>query len=102
MLAARALSNRFRKEQVAIFRAASRAVARQGRAQMSANGSVRPVATRPAMTGVLSVPAISSRAAVRLRDYLGGGQSLSVGKTNGMTILGSPTGFASGSSGSAV
>jgi hypothetical protein len=32
----------------------------------------------------------------------GGGQSLSVGKTNGMTILGSPTGFASGSTGSAV
>ena len=35
------------------------------------------------------------------RGYFGG-QSLSVGKTNGMTILGSPTGFASGSTGSAV
>jgi hypothetical protein len=31
--------------------------------------------------------------------YFGGGRSLSVGKTNGMTILGSPTGFVSGSAG---
>jgi hypothetical protein len=36
------------------------------------------------------------------RGYFGDGQSLSVGKTNGMTILGSPTGFASGSTGSGV
>jgi hypothetical protein len=50
----------------------------------------------------LRIPAISSRAAVRPRDYFGGGQSSSVGKTNGMTIFGSPTGFASGSTGSAV
>jgi hypothetical protein len=43
-----------------------------------------------------------SRAAVGRRGYFGAGQSLSAGKTNGMTILGSPTGLASGSTGSPV
>jgi hypothetical protein len=40
----------------------------------------------PRHTPTLRIRAISSRAAERPRDYLGGGQSSSVGKTNGMTI----------------